>query len=114
MHGIARYGGRWLLAVLLAGTGTLLAGCGNTPPPAGSPVTTTTATNTLPAPPAQGNVNRYVAGDVGVATNAVDLDLNISHPDGSYNYEQLGAAGAGTGNAISGGIFTAVSDVSGE
>jgi hypothetical protein len=111
MHQIAGSGGRWKLVSLLAVAGALLIGCSNTPPPAGSPVTSGATSNTLPAPPAQANVNRYVALDLGVATNTVDLDLWISHQNNSYNYQQLGAAGSGTANAISGGIFTAVSDV---
>jgi hypothetical protein len=63
----------------------------------------------MPTPPPQTTVNRYAAPDVGVATNAVDLDLRISHPDNSYNYQQLGAAGSGAANAVSGGIFNNVS-----
>lgn len=111
MHHLTGSRGRWMLGCLVAGAGAFLIGCSNTPPQAGSPVTAGTATNTLPAPPAQGKVNRYVAADIGVATNAVDLDLTISSQNNSYSYQQLGAAGSGTANAISGGIFTAVSDV---
>jgi hypothetical protein len=101
----------WLGASLPACLALVFIGCGNTPPPAGSPVTTDTATNSLPAPPPQADVNRYVTADVGVATNAVDLDLWISHQSNNYNYQQLGAAGTGTVNVYSGGIFTDVSDV---
>jgi len=50
-----------------------------------------------------------VAADVGVATNAVDLDFWISQPDNLYNYQQLGAAGSGTVNVYSGGSVTSVS-----
>lgn len=109
MHRRAGSGAGWLLASLLAAVS--VTACSNTTPPAGSPVKTGAASNTMPQPPAQANVNRYVAPDIGVATNVVDLDLWISHPNNNYNYQQLGAAGAGTVNALSGGIFTTVSDV---
>lgn len=88
-----------------------LAGCGSSSsssaPVGGSPVIVGSQANSLPAPPAQSDVNRYVALDV---SGSVNLALRVSHPDTSYNYQQMTTVGLNS-PVESGGVYTTVSDL---
>lgn len=95
-----------LIAISTASSVLLLAGCSNSTPPSGSPVTTGNQTNSLPAPPAQQSSNRYAALDV---LSNIDVNLEISHPGNSFDYEQIAPPGQAT-ISDAGGTLTPLVD----
>ena len=107
---------RWNLPYILTSCLTIalsgLAGCGSgklsAPSGSDSPVIVGSQLNSLPAPPAQSNVNTYAG--VGVA-GGEDLSWNwyIAHPNRTYNYQQQQGVSSSSGT-FSTGIFSSVGD----
>lgn len=93
-------------AVALAGCGAK--GTASSSAASASPVIVGAAKNSLPAPPAQTNVNRY--SGIAVAGSAESWNWYISKPDQTYSYQpQLGVANQADSEP-SAGIFSPVGD----
>ena len=97
---------------LLAACLMALAGCGakgtaSSSSEGGSPVIVGTASNSLPAPPAQTKVNRY-SGIAVAGGGLASWNWYISQPDQTYSYQPQEAAGSST--QPSAGVFSSVGD----
>jgi hypothetical protein len=90
-----------------------LAGCGSAgknPEALSSPVIMGTQPNSLPAPPAQTNINRYAGIDVVTGNQGVNWNWTISHPAQSYSYQLQQGVGSGA-PLNSGGVFSSFGDL---
>ena len=87
---------------------SMVSGCGGssssfaTSTTPGGNVIVGSSPNSLPAPPAQTNVNRYAGLDM---QGNVDMTVLISHPNQTYYYQQPGAGSSNSG-IKSGGVLT--------
>jgi len=104
-----------ILACVLAAGAMALAGCGGASSSSSAasssadPVIVGTQANSLPTPPAQTDVNRYVGIDLNGGTS---WNVSISHPDQTFSYQQLQGAGTqGAAGSSSAGDFSSASDM---